>query len=59
MYFIVGELCPQTPLSTTEESKSTKTGSAWGGKVRSLKGEGPRVFSSMGFYWVQFTQEYR
>ena len=56
---VVGELCPQTPLSTTDESKSTKTGSAWGGKVRSLKGEGPRVFSSMGFYWVQFTQEYR
>ena len=25
---------------------------------QSLKGEGPRAFSSMGFYWVQFAQEY-
>ena len=26
---------------------------------QSLKEEGPRAFSSMGFYWVQFAQEYR
>ena len=28
-------------------------------RSQSLKGEGPRAFSSMGFYWVQFAQGYR
>ncbi|KAF6131176.1 hypothetical protein HJG60_008046 [Phyllostomus discolor] len=44
-----GSSAHRAPLATTDENKPTKTGSAWG---RSLKGEGPRALSSMGFYWV-------
>ena len=35
----VGEHCPQSPPSAMDESKSTKTCSAWGGKVAELSKE--------------------
>ena len=51
---------PTGTQSTMDENKSTKTKICWGRKGgQSLKGERPGAFSSMGFYWVQFTQEYR
>ena len=47
------ELCLQSPPSTMDENKSTKTGSAWGGKVAHLskeKGQEPfPQWASMGF----------
>ena len=52
---------PAEPPSTADENKSTETWSAGGGKVVYLqrgRGRG-RTFSSMGFYWFQFAQEYR
>ena len=46
----MGELCPQTLLSTSDESKSTKTGSAWGGKVADLsKEKGQEPFPQWAF----------
>ena len=47
----VGELCPQGPHpSTMDENKSTKTRSAWGGKVADLsKEKGPKPFSPWAF----------
>ena len=35
----VGGLCPQSPPSATDQNKSTKTRSAWGGKVANLSKE--------------------
>ena len=35
----VGELCLQSPASVMDENKSTKTWSAWGGKVADLSKE--------------------
>ena len=34
-----GGICPQSPPSTADENKSTKTLSAWGGKVADLSKE--------------------
>ena len=56
----VGELCPQSPPSAVDENKSTKTWSAWGGKVADLPREkGQESFPPWAFNWVQFAQEYR
>ena len=51
---LVGGLRPQgpppPPLATTDESKSTKTGSAWGGKVADLsKEKGQEPFPQWAF----------
>ena len=59
MNFDVEELCPQSPPSAVDKNKSTKTWSAWGGKVAELSKEKGQETSSMGFYWVEFAQEYR
>ena len=37
--FGCGGALPQSPPSATDEDKSTKTGSAWGGKVAGLSKE--------------------
>ena len=39
MNFDVEELCPQSPPSAVDKNKSTKTWSAWGGKVAELSKE--------------------
>ena len=62
----VGELCLQSSTSAADENKSTKTWSAWGGKVadlskekdQDLKAQKPieekdlKPFSSMDCYWA-------
>ena len=48
-----GALSHRDPTATTDENKSTKTWSAWGGKAdQSLRGEKSWASLSMGFYWV-------
>ena len=45
-----GGACPQSPSSATDENKSTKTWSSWGGKVADLsKEKGQEPFPQWAF----------